>query len=454
MWRVMKEPFGFGTQSPRGWVSYVFWAVVTLVSFVVSSGAVVTPMRALADGLFDLDHAIRVAALTGFSQDDLIPITLVEIDDATVQRWPMIDITPRKELTRLLQVVSSAGPAAMVVDIDLSDAAADKPGAQQAERELRQFLQSYREAAPIILVRRVILGGDGSLRADQNNLVKALAARANPHVSWAHALYITDEDGIVRRWQEAVRACPESGVSELLPAVPISVLAQAQWSQPVFARPAYAPQAGEPCDTVDSGRASHVIMFGDRLVGPTARFSTPSVMRVSAWQLTDRRVQREDDALFQGRVVIVGGTHERTHDSWRTPVGVMPGVELVANTVRFGAGQLRHDAEPVNRAGLSRASLFAMALFVVYIGVAFFLRPVLAVMVTLAATSLALHISLSRFGFYPVLDAVETGLLLLVQFGIFEAGSGLVRELRDQRGRALLAARFSEEPSHDGSAKS
>jgi hypothetical protein len=47
------------------------------------------------------------------------------------------------------------------------------------------------------------------------------------------------------------------------------------------------------------------------------------------------RRSRDDLGLFGGRVVLIGATHSGAGDFWLTPSGVLPGVEMLANIVRY-----------------------------------------------------------------------------------------------------------------------
>jgi len=445
---VLAEPFGLGEDSPYGRVRYVFWLVVAVLVFVFSRGQVTTPLEKIAEEFFRFDSAIRGAAQAAFDLHDLIPITLVEIDDETTKVWRMADVTPKKELTRLLDVVSQAEPAAVVLDIDLSDSSRVGASSTDPEPELFRFLESYRRRAPLILVRRVNARADGSLRLVPNAFVKAIDINSNARVSWAHALYVTDDDGTVRRWQETVRACADTGDFESLPAVAIAVLTQAQWTVRVFPRPEYTPDAGASCRSTDSTAITHVAMFGRRLTGGAASYSGRSIGRLSAWQVTDGTVLRDDDALFRGRVVIVGGTHERAGDVWRTPVGMMPGIELVANTIRFSAGQVPRGGARVRWLDALIEQLWAVAFFLGYAALGYKLRAGLAVLSGIGMTLVAMYITIGYFGFFSALDAIESALLLYVQFRFAEETFTFVHDLRTKHSQALWSARFSEEPHH------
>ena len=76
---------------------------------------------------FDLDWALRTLSLGWYEPDDTLPVTIVDIDEATYRGWQSPAITPRGELARLIEVVTSAKPSVVVVDIDLSGRAATRP---------------------------------------------------------------------------------------------------------------------------------------------------------------------------------------------------------------------------------------------------------------------------------------------------------------------------------------
>ncbi len=60
---------------------------------------------------FDLDWALRTVSLGWYDPDDTLPVTVVDIDEATYRGWQSPAITPRGELARLISHrAAPAGP--------------------------------------------------------------------------------------------------------------------------------------------------------------------------------------------------------------------------------------------------------------------------------------------------------------------------------------------------------
>src|SRR2546427_672801 len=61
----------------------------------------------------DLDNSLRVAAMGRFNSADEVPVTIVDIDEATQAAWHHPLATPRVDLLRMIRVVEAAKPAAI-----------------------------------------------------------------------------------------------------------------------------------------------------------------------------------------------------------------------------------------------------------------------------------------------------------------------------------------------------
>ena len=155
---------------------------------------------------FDLDWALRTVSLGWYGRTDTLPVTVVDIDEATYRGWQSPAITPRGELARMIEVVTRAEPSVVIVDIDLSGrageaAADDEPaacgiahGSIGARR--RSSSRSAWNPATTMRVRQAASPYDG------------LFAR-NAKLHWAHASFMTDGDGSVRHWVEWLAVCSD-----------------------------------------------------------------------------------------------------------------------------------------------------------------------------------------------------------------------------------------------------
>ncbi len=170
--------------------------------------------------------------------------------------------------------------------------------------------------------------------------------------------------------------------------------------------------------------------FGARgAVSPASR-----VGRLPAWKLTEPGYARDDERLFAGRVALIGNTHQQATDRWRTPEGVQPGVELVADTIRFASRQL----------AMSQDKRFwaVSALLLAFCVVRILFRPLLAGSVTIAISLWFAWHYLGR-GSYGAVDELETASIAVILIALAEDFTGFVRNFR--RHGFLVAILHSEE---------
>jgi CHASE2 domain-containing sensor protein len=358
----------------------------------------------------ELDAALRGALVGRYDPRTILPLTLVAIDDATaaqptpmMETWGFSGITPRDRLAAMLGVIAASAPAAMIVDVDLSDDKRDAPAATSMDEALKSFLASY-TGPPLIFVKRAEMESGGEIRLVPSTLFDPVIA-ANPRLSWAHALYVTDPDGTVRRWTEWIATCAPSG-PVVLPSVPLRILATwPEQSAERYPRPAAVLPAG-PC-AVSAGKApAHTVIYDAALLGNSVVLSR-NVSRISAWQMLDPRVQRDDHALFAGRVVVIGGTRSGAADLWRTPVGMLYGAELIANTDRFAPGQLRDSGY---------ALAYTLSFFVLFCALKHFLRPIVALAAGILLCTGAAYVA----GPYVILESIQSAIVLFVELTIVE----------------------------------
>lgn len=378
----------------------------------------------------ELDTALRAALVSRYEPGSVTPLTLVAIDDATAApptpenaTWGFTDVTPRDKLAQTLRLIASARPALIVVDIDFSDRGREEPPATSAA--LEGFLRDY-SGPPIILVRGSETTADGQIALLASRTIDPIVA-ANPNLSWANGTYATDPDGTVRKWHEWLVFCGASETS--LPSVALRVLSAWPASGAVQLPRPDALTLRRPCRAGLGASRSHIIIYDEGLSGRPGAAIARSLSRVSAWQVIDPKIRRDDQALFSGRAVLVGGTRSGSGDLWRTPVGMLSGVELMANTVRFAPGQIRESGY---------ATLYSLVLFLVFCALRLLLRPFIAIAVGAGICAAALFFA----GPYAVLDAIENAILLFVELSILEECIHLWLDARSHGWRFLVSPHF------------
>ncbi len=379
---------------------------------------------------FQFDRALRTLYLGWFASERTIPITLVDIDEATNRKWKSPAVTPRGDLARLLEVVGAAGPAAIVVDIDLSwgdsPASDASGGVDPGQLALQDFLDHYAGPAPIIFPKRIEPAVDGSPHAASSPFDATF--QRNSRLAWAHASFETDAKGKVREWREWLPVCTGSG-TEWLPAVPVSLAANLDPLPEGLRRPTPPTAAGGTCGSPDvqGSVQQRRLLIGPRLSGEGRRRSAGTEV-VSATALLDRDLARDDRRLFAGRVVLIGATYASAGDFWLTHAGVIPGVELLANAVRF-APQVFHVpgamASAVHRVA-------AIALFLAFAVIQWRYRALVALGVSTLLVLAVLAVSIDVFDDFGIFDVIQASILMFVVYKALELALKLVDDVKER----------------------
>ena len=278
--------------------------------------------------------------------------------------------------------------------------------ASRDDRRLAASLAAYRGGALLVFPKRTE-PGDADRRQITPSQYDALFDH-HPKLSWAHATFVTDGDGAVRHWEEWQAVCSQ-GREFWLPAVSIRVLnALADASASVDRAP--EPGTGADCSAKQPAFERRLLV-GPRITGPSAKPFARDARTVSARMLLDPAIERDDQRLFKDRVVLIGATHSGTGDFWFTPGGVMPGVELLANTIHYAP--LDHANGPVSEIvyrGL------AILLFLTFVGLTWRLRGVVAFFLGLIGALVVVAIAIGGFDYFRIFESLESAIWLSVLY--------------------------------------
>lgn len=301
---------------------------------------------------------------------------MVAVDDtafaAVERRQPL----PREYLARVLAGIGRSGAAVIGLDVAL-----ETPTSVEADAALAATLRelSGPRATGVVVVGD--LPREGPLAATD---LLAAVVRASPAVP-------IDADGLIRRIDPVVNGADGRNRAAFALAVAArragidsaSLHARVDRGEP-WAVP--TPEAGR-VEIVARPRESWPINF----VGPAGTFLTISSEALAA--LADPGAEAAADNPLRGRIVLVGGTFREGRDTYQTPHGPMPGVEVHANVVHMLA------TGRVIRPSGWLMGLAIQAAVVLTAGVVFLLlRPLAATLVCLSAT-LALGIPASAVAF-------------------------------------------------------
>ena len=431
-WRWLLVTLGARPDPRREAIRAVTLAVAVGVLFALSGAIRQFPAASYFVGSpIDLDYSLRALTLGWFASDRTIPVTIVDIDEATNQGWGSLAITPRDKLARILEVVTAAGPTAVVVDIDLSWGNDARAAEDDGQRVLRKFLEHYAGPAPLIFPKRLDPSAEGMRRMAASPFDAVF--ETNSRLAWAHASFETDAGGAVRDWQDWLDVCTSAGV-EWLPSVPTRLAAVVESLPQGMDRPVAMTAQGSNCVAADgeNDREPKRLFIGPRLTGKSRAAPTADAQSVSASLVLDPQVSRNDARLFGGRVVFIGATHASAGDFWLTPSGVLPGVELLANTVRFAPLQVE------TRGGTAQLAyrLAALLLFAIYAYSQWRLRGLIALLVSTGVTLALVAFAIERHDAFRVFDAVEAAILMMILYKAAEFLLEYFDELRAVHARS------------------
>jgi adenylate cyclase len=237
-------------------------------------------------------------------------VAIVAVDSAAFERLGGRQPIPREYLARVVRGLSRCG--ASVVGIDITFASPTEP---RADAALAEAIREFSDHG----VSRVVLLGPLSAGAEPLG-----AAALGASVLTASPLVSVPRDGVIRR------------VDPLLPGPDGT-------TEPTLALALVARQQGLDRRALDarlgSGQLRGVTLERDagwpiNYVGPAGSFFTISSDQLAALGAPGAEAPATDNP-FRGRIVLVGGTFPEVRDTYQTPYGPMPGVEVHANVVHM-----------------------------------------------------------------------------------------------------------------------
>ena len=438
----------YGELRLHGPLALIF-ALLCLIGRPVLSPIVTTAGYASSGLPLSLDSLLAAASFAITSPPGTIDLTLVDIDEELYTAWGRPCMTPRSAVASLIDAVAARRPAGIVLDVGLACAAEGGTCPTDQACSLEDFLKSYKADVPLILVREMHIARSSAATPARvwidPSPFDAIVA-ANPRISWGHTFYLTDTDGTVRHWQDWWEACTTTG-TETVPAMPLRVLALTNAASDPAAAPRPPLRRGD-CSLEGQIAPTHMLILGDRIrAAHPERANEHTARRIPARQLLDSRYAHEDQGYYsmRGRVAIIGASHSGSADKWRTVNGYLPGLDVVANTVRFAATQLREETQR----SPWRPRLQRLVVFVLLVIVSFLLRPAVAAVVILWLAVTIAAISVHVFGWLDIFESVELAGWFFVGYSLVLMIMSFVREARPYRlrrmARIALADRLRRE---------
>ncbi len=198
--------------------------------------------------LIGLRHGQWVAEIEDLSVDwmmtlyrgDLVkentpPFVILDIDDDTYQAWGEPFFTPRDKLLKLLQFSVQAQPKLIIVDIAIDKQPYKEEELHPDDLAIQQYLAEYEKThcsqsdCPAILLARTFRLPKGVKAFYPNSPPYYLAQRPtfldnivmrSPHIYWATTQFEREHDRLLRRWDLWTPTCTQN-VPDIIPSMPL-----------------------------------------------------------------------------------------------------------------------------------------------------------------------------------------------------------------------------------------
>lgn len=283
----------------------------------------------------------------------------IDIDDATMDDWPLVPYVPRDKLLKLIQYATNSEAILVHVDVNLTRKInpSSKNELSESDRALATFLQNYSappqangndspRRRPLLILNRELQQSLKETDACQNRRPSFLDDYVNPKsglVRWGTVQFDEDADQKVRYWRLWERAC---SVDEP-PSPSVQFLATSYLQRCRDTREPCVLEQPADLSLEHNHEVSERIVYGIKW-NPG---NWPEVM-VDGKKVPVVRIIRAKDIaeadeskplspeLLKDRIVVIGGTAEFERDMHSTPVGEMPGALIIINSIyslnRFG----------------------------------------------------------------------------------------------------------------------
>jgi CHASE2 domain-containing sensor protein len=130
-------------------------------------------------------------------------------------------------------------------------------------------------------------------------------------------------------------------------------------------------------------------------------------------------------------VVVIGATHPGSGDFWLTPSGVRPGVEMVANSIRYAPVQGGNQSL-AQRLGYRALALFLFGTFILFERK---LRGLPATVLSVGTALVTIAVVMSVTQTLAVFDALEAAILLIVLYKALDVIGEAISEVCRTRER-------------------
>ena len=393
------------------------------------------------------DYITAISLVMAGVPRDALPVTLLDVDDATRAAWGNPRTTPHAALARLVEESAKLGASMVVTDFDLSS---EVPGTE-GDEALLKVLEEYRPEWPhLLLARRISFsrgeGAEAFVAQDSAVTPYDAAVQGKPNIHWITTLNDIGGDRQVRRVRSWQTVCV-AAEGKAYPSAVLLASALLYAKQPHLVElEAFLKSRGESdCGKTTEAHLAWPNFDGQAITIPymiADRHDTRSMFRIERdgkETVVMRRIRAGQIVTFEGgtaalsgeldadpfkdRVVLIGATHADTSDFYNTPLGTMPGVLIIANSVIQAKGIT--DTEPM---GWWLSNILALGLFLIYAYIVRNLQSSLALAAIGVVSVIALFIISRLFSFY---DGVNVVAVAVPGFALFKLIDSLAQIAMD-----------------------
>lgn len=348
-----------------------------------------------------MDWVMRMRKCT-VSNEPTFPFGWIDIDDETYRDWKEPLYVPREMLADLIESAVESEPKMVVVDVDLAQRSPKKEFDQPVDEVLKTQANKCRGkplfskgCPPLILVtslrpsKKALLEKGRSKKALLEKRFSTLddLVEKSDHIFWASPMFDKDWDQSIRRWRmwEAVWRNKVDALPVSLPSIQLLAatlltsgeeeMDKLQSCLNLLVLKGHSTMAGQPVSNDEKpctvtlwkreemklirepqtlslswDRLGRRILYSipwqaegsSGMTIPTVRTTEDQkrllLTRISALKV--RNKQRLPD--FQGRVVFIGGSFRDGRDIYPSPLGEMPGVLILINSLSSLLQQKAH----------------------------------------------------------------------------------------------------------------
>jgi CHASE2 domain-containing sensor protein len=412
------------------------------------------------DSFVSSDRLAAVSLILSGVPNGALPVTLLDVDDQTRASWNAQGATPHTALAELVRLSSGGGPAATLLDFDLSMDIAGAPG----DPALLSLLSAYPADAPMLMLVRKIgfvrstgtAENGPSLTASATPTPYDAATAGKANIRWVTTLNEIGQDRVVRAIRMWQSVC--DGASGTV--YPSAALVAAGYLAPggensagldrfLESRAAAECGASEPPSlpwprVQKQAALLPYVLTGDPNAKVAMRIAGPegpavALRRISAGNLVTFAngkaglVDEVDRDPFAGRVVIIGASYTESSDVHETPLGTMPGSMILANSI-VQADRLTSVAP----AAPALRNVIALLVFLIFAAFARYLIGVAAVL-GIGLVSLGILIALSRlYGVETGFEVVAAAITGFSLFKLFDALAQMAGDIPKRGWRVIL----------------